>query len=43
MSENALKAIRRVVLEGRKIGMFALVSGQGVPASILGARWYVMQ
>lgn len=36
MSENALKAIRRIVLEGRKIGMFALVSGQGVPASILG-------
>lgn len=36
MSPAALPAIRRVVLEGRKVGMYALVSGQGVPSSILG-------
>lgn len=36
MSALALEAIRRIVLEGRKVGMFALISGQGVPASILG-------
>lgn len=36
MSPDALEAIRRIVLEGRKVNMFALVSGQGVPASILG-------
>jgi hypothetical protein len=36
MSPVALPAIRRVVLEGRKVGMYALVSGQGVPSSILG-------
>ena len=37
MSQEALAVIRRVVLEGRKVGMYALVSGQGVPASILGS------
>jgi len=36
MAVEALPAIRRIVLEGRKVGMFALISGQGVPASILG-------
>jgi hypothetical protein len=36
MSPDALPAIRRVVLEGRKVGMYALISGQGVPSSILG-------
>jgi hypothetical protein len=36
MAMEALPAIRRIVLEGRKVGMFALISGQGVPASILG-------
>lgn len=36
MAPDALPVIRRVVLEGRKVGMFALISGQGVPASILG-------
>jgi hypothetical protein len=36
MSQEALSVIRRVVLEGRKVGMYALVSGQGVPSSILG-------
>jgi hypothetical protein len=36
MAPDALPVIRRVVLEGRKVGMYALISGQGVPASILG-------
>lgn len=36
MAPDALPVIRRVVLEGRKVSMFALISGQGVPASILG-------
>lgn len=36
MAMEALPVIRRVVLEGRKVGMYALISGQGVPASILG-------
>jgi hypothetical protein len=36
MAPQALPTIRRVVLEGRKVGMYALISGQGVPASILG-------
>lgn len=36
MSPDALPVIRRVVLEGRKVGMYALISGQGVPSSILG-------
>lgn len=36
MAPDALPAIRRVVLEGRKVGMYALMTGQGVPADILG-------
>ncbi len=36
MAPDALPVIRRVVLEGRKVGMFALIAGQGVPSSILG-------
>src|SRR5439155_27145756 len=36
MAPDALPVIRRVVLVGRKVGMYALVSGQGVPSSILG-------
>lgn len=36
MSPDALPTIRRVVLEGRKVGMYALIAGQGVPSSILG-------
>jgi hypothetical protein len=36
MAEEALPAIRRIVLEGRKVGMYALIAGQGVPAAILG-------
>lgn len=36
MAPDALPAIRHIVLEGRKVGMYALISGQGVPASILG-------
>jgi len=36
MSGKGLEAVKKIVLEGRKVGMFALVSGQGVPASLLG-------
>lgn len=36
MAPEALETVRRIVLEGRKVGMFALISGQGVPASLFG-------
>lgn len=35
-SREAVEAIGRVVLEGRKVRMFCLISGQGLPASQFG-------
>ena len=35
-SKNAVAAVGRVVLEGRKVKMFSLISGQGLPASQFG-------
>lgn len=35
-SKDAVAAISRVVLEGRKVKMFSLISGQGLPASQFG-------
>jgi len=37
-SKAASAAIGRVVLEGRKVSMFALISGQGLPAENFGGR-----
>ena len=37
-SKAASGAIGRVVLEGRKVSMFALISGQGLPAENFGGR-----
>ena len=36
MSKTALDAIKWVVLEGRKVAMYAFIMGQGVPADLLG-------
>jgi hypothetical protein len=36
VSEQAVQTARRVILEGRKVSMFGLISGQGLPASLLG-------
>src|SRR5205814_632685 len=35
-ASDALPTIRRIVSEGRKVSMFAIISGVGVPADILG-------
>lgn len=35
-SKDAVAAISRIVLEGRKVKMFSLISGQGLPASQFG-------
>ena len=32
---HAIATMRRIVLEGRKVGMYALISGQGLPAALL--------
>ncbi len=37
-SKPAVQALGRVVLEARKVGGFALISGQGLPASNFGGR-----
>lgn len=37
-SKNAVQALGRVVLEARKVGGYALISGQGLPASNFGWR-----
>jgi hypothetical protein len=37
-SSAAIAAISRVVLEGRKVKLYALISGQGLPASNFGGR-----
>ncbi len=34
-SSIAVNVMQRIVLEGRKVGMYALISGQGLPAAIL--------
>lgn len=36
LSPDALQPVRRLILEGRKVGMYALICGQGLPASLLG-------
>jgi hypothetical protein len=36
LSPDALQPVRRLVLEGRKVGMYALICGQGLPAQLLG-------
>lgn len=37
-SRPAMDVVGRIVLEGRKIGMFAFIAGQGLPAAQLGGR-----
>lgn len=37
-SSKAVGAAGKVVLEGRKVGMYALISGQGLPAEQFGGR-----
>jgi hypothetical protein len=39
-SRNATAAANRIILEGRKVSMFALISGQGLPASTFGGTLY---
>jgi len=36
IAPDAIQIARRVVLEGRKVNMFALICGQGLPAQLLG-------
>jgi hypothetical protein len=38
ITKAAIEATGRIVLEGRKVGMFALISGQGLPAENFGGR-----
>jgi hypothetical protein len=35
MSAYSISTMKRIVLEGRKVGMYALISGQGIPAALL--------
>ena len=35
LTPGAVDVAKRVVLEGRKVGMYALISGQGLPAKLL--------
>ena len=37
-SKPAMKAIARAVLEGRKVGVYALIAGQGMPAESFNGR-----
>jgi len=38
-SPDALPVIKRIISEGRKVAMFALIAGVGVPASLLGGTF----
>jgi hypothetical protein len=35
MSAYSISTMKRIVLEGQKVGMYALISGQGIPAALL--------
>ncbi len=35
-SDSATKALNRIILEGRKVNLFSMVAGQGLPASLFG-------
>jgi hypothetical protein len=40
LAAEAVRVIGRVILEGRKVGVYALVSGQGLPADQLGGSLF---